>query len=157
MSKKTRLMVVIALGFACTLLSFGSSMALDFSGGSYFNVRITGPVLVTVTAPNLTLDVTVTNERRDTDWSDPDNPRPLPKILQSLQILVIDPISGARVAGPQTITVQSMFIYQQTITRQITVAIPMRPYRNKTLAAIIVAVDNEDVVRGSAGWGFVTN
>lgn len=156
MNRKPRLGPVLCLALACTLLGVESGMALEFSGNQYFGINIVGPVSVRAGAA-FSLQIIVKDKLNDgcpVPFCDP----PVdPSVLTvgSLQIVVIDPFSGARVYGPQEFSVNKQFTFGEEISQSVSILVPVA-YRNKSLAVIVSAVDENSIVRGTAGWGIFT-
>jgi hypothetical protein len=141
MRNKSRLVTALLVVTLCSIFALGSAMALDF-GPRYFRVSISGPVSTRASVATV-LVVTVKNPSAvDTH------------VLGSVQAVVIDPFTGTRVVGPITSTQNTTIEPGESTTRQISFTIPVA-FRNKTLAAVISAGDDDGTVHGTAGWGFV--
>jgi hypothetical protein len=77
--------------------------------------------------------------------------------VKNLLVVVIDPFDGSRIMGPTTFPVDQTISAGGSHSLSIGLGPVTDPvHQNKTFAAMIAAIDPQDVVRGATGWGFVT-
>lgn len=128
--------------FVVFVLSAQAIDSIGFEGPSWFKVSPTGPISVNVDSV-LKLNVNVANQD---DVS---------QELDQLQIIVIDPLDGTRVYGPKVVSVQQVINSQGSITEKVGLGPFGAATQDRTLGAIIYAIDTSLTVRGVGGWGFV--
>jgi hypothetical protein len=143
-----KLLGVLVIGLFCIVQLFAFPVqATKVDGEQWFELTASGNFSVKSGAA-LSLKIKITNDQRVNT----------PEFVKSLQAVIIDPFSGTRVAGPKTFAVNKSIPRGESTDVSISFSITETeniPVVNKTLAVIIAAVDEENAVRGTTGWGFV--
>ncbi len=75
--------------------------------------------------------------------------------MDQLQITVVDPLNGTRIYGPKVVLLQQVISAQNSFTKKVLLGPFGAAAQDKTLAAVIYAIDPGLTVRGVGGWGFV--